>query len=192
MLFRSPVEFQTSLDGVVWTTVGSSSETAAAGEIVWTDIFGALSTYYFKVVATEGTLDYDWVTLGNLPQEIPLGQLNRDGYVNQSNKVFPGRPNSFYYQRDLPQPVVNIWPAPFSAAEQAQLILWRHRQIMDTENLQQDIEYIRVCLFDFIEEHDTVRFATNLLGELSALFVSYITGRRTYQSGYREIGRAHV
>ena len=135
-----PVEFQTSLDGVVWTTVGSSSETAAAGEIVWTDIFGALSTYYFKVVATEGTLDYDWITLGNLPQEIPLGQLNRDGYVNQSNKVFPGRPNSYYYQRDLPQPVVNIWPAPFSAAEQAQLILWRHRQIMDTENLQQDIE----------------------------------------------------
>ena len=135
-----PVEFQTSLDGIVWTTVGSSSETAAAGEIVWTDISGALSAYYFKIVALDGTLDYEWITLGNMPQEIPLGQLNRDGYVNQSNKVFPGRPNSFYYQRDLPQPVVNIWPAPFSAAEQAQLILWRHRQIMDTENLQQDVE----------------------------------------------------
>jgi hypothetical protein len=24
-----------------------------------------------------------------MPQEIPLGQLNRDSYVNQSNKVFP-------------------------------------------------------------------------------------------------------
>jgi hypothetical protein len=36
--------------------------------------------------------------------------------------------------------VVNLWPAPFSAAEQAQLVLWRHRQIMDTANLQQDVE----------------------------------------------------
>jgi hypothetical protein len=36
--------------------------------------------------------------------------------------------------------VVNLWPAPFIAAEQAQLILWRHRQIMDTANLQQDVE----------------------------------------------------
>jgi hypothetical protein len=75
-----------------------------------------------------------------MPQEIPLGQLNRDSYVNQSNKVFPGRPSSYYFQRDLPQPVVNLWPAPFSAAEQAQLVLWRHRQIMDTANLQQDVE----------------------------------------------------
>jgi hypothetical protein len=75
-----------------------------------------------------------------MPNEIPLGQLNRDNYVNQSNKVFPGRPSNFYYQRDLPVPVVYIWPAPFPAAEQAQLILWRHRQIMDTQNLQQDVE----------------------------------------------------
>jgi hypothetical protein len=80
------------------------------------------------------------ITLGNLPQEIPLGQLNRDSYVNQSNKVFPGRPSSYYFQRDLPEPIVNIWPAPFYASEQAQLILWRHRQIMDTENLQQEVE----------------------------------------------------
>jgi hypothetical protein len=80
------------------------------------------------------------ITLGNLPQEIPLGQLNRDSYVNQSNKVFSGRPSSYYFQRDLPEPIVNIWPAPFAASEQAQLVLWRHRQIMDTENLQQEVE----------------------------------------------------
>mgnify|MGYP003645192796 FL=1 len=36
--------------------------------------------------------------------------------------------------------MVNIWPSPFLAAEAAQLIVWRHRQIMDTQNLQQEVE----------------------------------------------------
>lgn len=134
-----PVTFQVSTNGSVWTTVGTSSETAAAGEIVWTDISGALPYNYFRVTSV-APMSFSAITLGNLPQEIPLGQLNRDSYVNQSNKVFPGRPSNYYFQRDLPQPVVYLWPAPFVAAEAAQLILWRHRQIMDTENLQQEVE----------------------------------------------------
>lgn len=134
-----PVTFQVSSDGVTWTTVGTSSVTASAGEITWTDISGALPYTYFRITSTQ-PLSYSVITLGNMPQEIPLGQLNRDSYVNQSNKVFPGRPSSYYFQRDLPQPIVNLWPAPFSASEQAQLVLWRHRQIMDTENLQQEVE----------------------------------------------------
>ena len=134
-----PVTFQVSTDGLVWTTVGTSSATASAGEITWTDISGALPYTYFRITSTQ-PLSYSAITMGNLPQEIPLGQLNRDSYVNQSNKVFPGRPSSYYFQRDLPQPVVNLWPAPFAASEQAQLVLWRHRQIMDTENLQQEVE----------------------------------------------------
>lgn len=135
----TPLTFQVSTNGTVWVTVGTFSDTASAGQITWTDISGALAYQYFRITSTS-TFNYTAVTLGNMPQEIPLGQLNRDGYVNQSNKVFPGRPSSYYFQRDLPQPVVNLWPAPFSAAEQAQLVLWRHRQIMDTANLRQDIE----------------------------------------------------
>ena len=134
-----PVTFQVSNDGITWTTVGTSSATASAGEITWTDISGALAYTYFRITSTQ-PLSYSVITLGNMPQEIPLGQLNRDSYVNQSNKVFPGRPSSYYFQRDLPEPIVNLWPAPFSASEQAQLVLWRHRQIMDTENLQQEVE----------------------------------------------------
>ena len=133
------VTFQASDDGVVWTTVGSSTVDAVSGEIVWTDISAAKAYNYFRITSLL-PFNYEAITLGNMPQEIPLGLLNRDDYVNQSNKVFPSRPNSYWFQRDIPQPVVNIWPAPFLAAEQAQLILWRHRQIMDTTNLQQDVE----------------------------------------------------
>jgi hypothetical protein len=134
-----PVTFQVSTNGSTWVTVGTSSATASASEITWTDISGALAYSYFRITSTS-PLNFSVITLGNLPQEIPLGQLNRDSYVNQSNKVFPGRPSNFYFQRDLPEPIIDLWPAPFSGAEQAQLILWRHRQIMDTENLQQEVE----------------------------------------------------
>jgi len=137
-----PVYFQVSTDGVTFTTVGNSSAVASAGEITWTDISGAIAYPYFRIYAQNpaNVLSYSVVVLGNMPQEIPLGQLSRDNYVNQSNKVFPGRPSNYYFQRDLPEPIVRIWPSPFPAAESAQLILWRHRQIMDTENLQQEVE----------------------------------------------------
>jgi hypothetical protein len=134
-----PITFQVSTNGTVWVTVGSSAVVAASGEITWTDITGALAYQYFRITAATPIL-YSVITLGNMPQEIPLGLLNRDTYVQQSNKVFPGRPNSYWFQRDIPEPVVNIWPAPFLAAEEAQLIVWRHRQIMDTENLRQEVE----------------------------------------------------
>ena len=134
-----PVTFQVSTDGVLWTTVGSSSAEASAGQITWTDISGAIAYPYFRITTTT-TFNYTSVVLGNLPQEIPLGALNRDGYVAQSNKVFPGRPTSYWYQRDIPEPIINLWPAPFLQAEAAQLIVWRHRQIMDTENLRQEVE----------------------------------------------------
>ena len=134
-----PLTFAVSNDNATWVTVGTSSASASAGQITWTDISAALAYNYFRVSASS-PISYTTLTLGNMPQEIPFGVLNRDTYVAQSNKVFPGRPNSYWFQRDIPEPVMHIWPAPFSAAEQAQLIVWRHRQIMDTQNLQQDVE----------------------------------------------------
>ena len=134
------VTFQVSNDGATWTTVGSYTDDVASGTISWVDISGVKAYSYFRVNSAGPVINYTWIKLGNMPQEIPLGQLNRDGYVNQSNKVFPGRPSNYYFQRDLPQPIVRIWPSPYNSAEEAQLVLWRHRQIMDTENLQQEVE----------------------------------------------------
>lgn len=134
-----PLTFEASDDGVIWITVGTSEASAGAGEITWTDISGALAYTRFRITSTEDILYAD-ITLGNMPQEIPFGVLNRDTYVAQSNKIFPGRPNSYWFQRDLPEPVMHIWPAPFAGAEGAQLVVWRHRHIMDTENLRQEVE----------------------------------------------------
>jgi hypothetical protein len=134
-----PLTFAVSTNNTTWVTVGTSSDVVASGEITWTDISGALPYQYFRISSTS-TILYSVITFGNMPQEIPLGLLNRDSYVQQSNKVFPNRPSSYWFQRDIPRPVINLWPAPFAAAEQAQLIVWRHRNIMDTKNLQNEVE----------------------------------------------------
>jgi hypothetical protein len=131
--------FQTSADGVTWTTVGTQTTTAAAGEWTWSDIVPANAARFFRFTSTAPWAATE-VYLGTLPQEIPMGVLNRDTYVAQSNKVFQGRPLTYWFQRDLPRPVMNLWPAPNAAAETQQLIVWRQRHIMDTENLRQEVE----------------------------------------------------
>lgn len=133
------VTFETSNDGLVWTTVGTQTTAATAGEWTWTDIVPAMAKRLFRITSSSPMLLSE-VYLGTLPQEIPMGTLNRDTYVAQSNKVFLGRPLTYWFQRDLPRPVMNLWPSPNAAAEHQQLIVWRHRHIMDTENLQQDVE----------------------------------------------------
>lgn len=135
-----PLSFSVSTDGITWTVVGTQTTTAASGEITWTDITPAIAYQYFKITATSGTLSYTSVFLGNTPQEIPFGVLNRDSYVAQSNQIFEGRPTTFWFQRDINQPILHLWPAPNLASEQAQLVVWRHRQIMDVGTLQQELE----------------------------------------------------
>lgn len=135
-----PLSFSVSADGATWTVVGTQSASAAAGEITWSDINPALAYQYFKITATSGTLHYTSVYLGNTPQEIPFGVLNRDSYVQQSNQIFQGRPTTYWFQRDINQPKLHLWPAPNLQAESAQLIVWRHRQIQDVGTLQQSLD----------------------------------------------------
>jgi hypothetical protein len=163
-----PLTLQVSTNNATWTTVGTLETTSGAGEIDWVDISGAVPYLYFRATSTSA-IQYTAITLGNMPQEIPLGQLNRDSYVNQSNKVFPGRPSNYYFQRDIPRPVVNLWPAPALYAEGAQLVLWRHRQIMDTENLQQDVEVPQRWLQAIIDG-----LAAKVAGETPAVDVNLI------------------
>ena len=55
------------------------------------------------------------------------------------------------------------------------------------ENLQQDVEHIRVRLFDLVKQHDRVRFSANGLCELAALVVADVSGRRADESGDGEL-----
>ena len=53
------------------------------------------------------------------------------------------------------------------------------------QNLQQEIEYIRMCLFHFIQQHDRVWLAADTIGELAAFLKADISGWRADHAGHR-------
>ena len=54
------------------------------------------------------------------------------------------------------------------------------------KNLEEQVHDVRMGFFDFVEEHHGVGTATHRFGELAALFVSDITGRRTDETAAGE------
>lgn len=135
----TPLVVETSDDNVIWTQAANISVTATAGQRTWTDITPQTSSTFIRITSISPFLRSD-IYFGNTPIEIPFGVLNRDSYVAQSNQIFQGRPTTYWFQRNINQPILHIWPAPDANSETAQLIVWRHRYIMDVGTLQQEIE----------------------------------------------------
>lgn len=49
-------------------------------------------------------------------QDIPMQQLSRDSYYNIPVKDTTGRPNQYYYNKQLNLGIMNLWPVPNSAS----------------------------------------------------------------------------
>ena len=62
------------------------------------------------------------------------------------------------------------------------------------QNLEQDVEDVRVCLLDLVEEEHCVRLAADGLGELPALVVAHVARWRADQPRNRMLFHvlAHV
>ena len=134
------VTLQASADNVEWVTVGSiAAGEYEAGEWSWIDVNTLVAYEYFRLTAG-AAIEAVEVYLGTLPQEIPLGMLNRDQYVDQTNKSFASQPTNYYPQKNYPLLMLNLWPTPYAAATYCQLVVWRHRNIMAVGTLRQDLE----------------------------------------------------
>jgi hypothetical protein len=131
--------FEVSTDNSTWVAVGGQTTVAVANETTWTDIAPANAYQYFRITSLL-PFNYEQILLQNTPSEVPLAALNRDDYVNQSNKLALGQPVQYWFQRDIGRPLLHLYQTPNLAAEQTQLIVWRHRHIMDVGTLRDDIE----------------------------------------------------
>lgn len=143
--------FETSADGVTWTTVRTTGATAfTAGQYAWFDIDGPLASLYFCIRDIAGTtLVLTSSYLGGNPYEVPMSRLNKDDYQSMPDKTFQGRPLQFWLDRQVDVPIMRLWPAADSTV--AQIVMLRHRHIMDVGTLQQTIEvpqrwYDAICL----------------------------------------------
>ena len=139
-----PFVVEQSADGVSWSAVATEQDTTAptqgAGEWLWVDFDATTTNVYFRVRATSGTLSVSDVYFGNTPTEIPIARLNRDDYTALPNKYFLGRPLQFWFDRQIDQPVMRLWPVPNLAATTQQIVLWRHRYIQDVGSMTQELD----------------------------------------------------
>ena len=139
-----PFVIEQSVTGSTWTSVPTEESTTAptqtAGQWLWVDFNATTTNNYFRVRATSGTLSATDVYFGNTPTEIPIARLNRDDYTALPNKFFLGRPLQFWFDRQLNQPIMHLWPVPNAAAETQQIVLWRHRYIQDVGTMVQELD----------------------------------------------------
>jgi hypothetical protein len=136
-----PVAFERSDDGIVWVTIQTETPVAVAGEWTWYDLESSVAAPYFRVRATSGNLVFSQIFLGNTPTEIPLARMNRDDYTNLPNKSFQSnRSLQFWYDRQIPNPIMHLWPVPNNGATTCQLVIWVQRYIMDVGTMTQELE----------------------------------------------------
>lgn len=136
----TPVDLtaQVSDDGIAWTTVGVIAAADQARQ--WTDIEAAKPHLYFRLTAVSA-IDVDVLLANDQGTEVPVGTLNSQTYDTQANKSYQGRPVTAWFQRDIPQPALNFWPAPNENAQNQMCVVARvQRHIMDVQNLRQEIQ----------------------------------------------------
>lgn len=135
------LEIQYSMDGTTWTTLYSPGASSwVSGTWIYYDLDPSASAPYWRIQQTAGAnMGVYQVVFGSNANEIPLARLNRDDYTNLPNKNFPSnRPLQYWFDRNIPQPAMYLWPAPNQY--QPQLVVWRHRYIQDVGDLSGEIE----------------------------------------------------
>lgn len=135
------IELQYSYDGATWTTLEAPGATAwEAGVWLYYDFQTSTAAPLWRVQQIAGpNMALYQVVFGSNPIEIPMARLNRDDYVNLPNKNFTNNyPLQYWFDRNIPQPAMYLWPVPNSI--NPQIVAWCHRQIQDVGDLSGEIE----------------------------------------------------
>lgn len=132
--------FQTSPDGVTWTTALTVASAAyVAGSWYWFDLDGTIAQAYVRAVSI-GTISWTQSYLGNTPSSIPMARMNQDDYTALPNRTSPGKPLQYWLNRVVPNPIMYTWPVCDATNSVGQFEIWRQRQIMDVGTMQQSLE----------------------------------------------------
>ncbi len=133
--------FQSSPDGVTWTTLFTGTNVPVKdGQWIFQDIEPGTKVEFYRMQAFGGTTLalYEWY-LGINSTEITMARLNRDDYTNLPNKNFTAnQPYQFWFNRQIPQSKITLWPTPSNAF--VQMTVWYSRQIQDVGALSGELE----------------------------------------------------
>jgi hypothetical protein len=133
--------YEWSADGVTWKTlVDLGSVAVVDNQWIWTDIEAGQTVPYYRCRVYNGTtLSVRELYFGNNSLEVQMSSLNRDDYTNLPNKDFTAnQPYQYWYNRQIPNPQIYIWPVPSTAF--VQMVCWYSRQIEDVGALTDELE----------------------------------------------------
>ena len=133
---------EASNDDVTYTTlITETAQVVVAGEWLWYDVEGVTAYDFWRLRATGATvLDVAELMYQTSPSEIPLYKLNRRDYSNLPDKVNTGRPTQYWYDKQINQPIITVWPAPQFEFTFAQLTCMVLSQIEDVGTMVQQLE----------------------------------------------------
>ena len=138
------IEFQISTDGIVWVPVYTNHELEVnPGTWFWVDAEGVPQNkvLYARLQAGPATtLNIAEFVVQDVLQEIPLAKINRDDYANLPDKWFPGRPTQFWFDKQIDQAIITLWPAPQLQFTFSQIICYVQNYIQDVGSMTQSLQ----------------------------------------------------
>lgn len=141
-----PVLVQNSDDGLIWRTLRSETPNASAGDVTLYDLDGGGSALFWRVLADPTIpagsvpLTLSKVSFYGTFSQTPMSPYSRSDFANLSNTFFGGSPFQYWLDRQDPWPIMRLWPTPqVGDQDNACIIIWRKRQIMDVGALSDRI-----------------------------------------------------
>lgn len=102
-----------------WTTIASiSTLTIGLDDNLTSNVTSGAKVYVYQTKITrperikQARLRYD-----DDVTDVPMNRISRDTYYNYSNKSAKGKPNSFFYDKQLADGTIYIYPTPDDATD---------------------------------------------------------------------------
>ena len=133
----SPIELQTSVDGLVWVTVKTLPSDLVTGVVNWYDLDPVQTSSHFRIHSV-GAFTVANLYLVSGVREIAISAFNRDDYANQPNKTQQSDFATNYFYEKLISPRFTLWPVP--ANQVNHVSMFRYRQVQDVGTLTEELE----------------------------------------------------
>lgn len=131
-IYQIVIEY--SQDTAIWNNLLTlDSQSFQAGVNKWFDILQPVNARAYRIRETGGaTLNIQEIYFNDTVRDLVISPVSRDDYLTYPNKKIPGRPNVFYFDRQM-SPLLNLYPSPI--AQYNCLFYSYKKMIQDTGDL---------------------------------------------------------